>query len=218
MKLNDGWLSIIKNDEKLYKKFSKITTYINSNKDIIYPSKENIFKAFNLTDFNNVKVVIIGQDPYHGEGEANGLAFSLNEEVNITPSLRNIFKELKDDLNIDRKSKDLSGWAKQGVLLINSILTVEKDKPMSHKNLGWQEITDYIIKYISDNKSNVVFILWGRESEEKKKFIDENKHYVIISSHPSPFSARKGFFGSKPFSKTNNYLQKNNQSAIDWSL
>ena len=219
MKLNSDWLDIIKENNDVYNKFIEIINNLNNeNTNVIYPSKVNVFRAFNLTNFNDVKVVIIGQDPYHGENEANGLAFSLNEEVKITPSLRNIFKELNTDLGIERQSKDLSGWAKQGILLINSILTVEKDKPLSHKNLGWQNITDYIIKYISDHKDNVVFILWGKESEEKLKLIDKIKHYVIVSPHPSPFSARRGFFGSKPFSRTNDYLQKNNQSVIDWSL
>lgn len=220
MKINEDWLNIIKASKNIYNKFNYICNYITgiSKDNIIYPSKENIFKAFNLTSFNSVKVVIIGQDPYHGEGEANGLAFSLNEEVKITPSLRNIFKELKDDISVDKTNKDLSGWAKEGVLLINNILTVEKDKPLSHKNVGWQEITDYLIKYISDNKEHVVFILWGKEAQEKAKLIDQSKHYVISSAHPSPLSARRGFFKSKPFSKTNNYLKKNNQSVIDWSL
>ena len=184
----------------------------------IYPDKNNIYRALDLTKYEDVKVVILGQDPYHGEGEANGLAFSLNDNVKITPSLRNIFIELKDDLNIERTNKDLSGWAKQGVLLLNTILTVEKDKPLSHKDYGWEVITDYLIKYISDNKSNVVFILWGKNAERKEELIDSSKHLVIKSPHPSPFSARRGFFGSKPFSKTNNYLKKNNQSVIDWSL
>jgi len=185
---------------------------------IIYPDYENIFKALSLTPFNKVKVVIIGQDPYHGEKEANGLAFSLNESVRITPSLRNIFKELKHDLGIERNNIDLSSWARQGVLLLNSILTVEKDKPLSHKDLGWEVITDYIIKYISDNKESVVFILWGKNAIKKEKLIDNNKHYILKSAHPSPLSASRGFFESKPFSKANNYLKKNNQSVIDWSL
>ncbi|MCR5788228.1 MAG: uracil-DNA glycosylase [Bacilli bacterium] len=188
------------------------------NEKTIYPDKNNIYRALDLTKYEDVKVVILGQDPYHGEGEANGLAFSLNDNVKITPSLRNIFIELKDDLNIERTNKDLSGWAKQGVLLLNTILTVEKDKPLSHKDYGWEVITDYLIKYISDNKSNVVFILWGKNAERKEELIDSSKHLVIKSPHPSPFSARRGFFGSKPFSKTNNYLKKNNQSVIDWSL
>ena len=185
---------------------------------VVYPEYKNIFKALELTPYEKVKVVILGQDPYHGEGEANGLAFSLNESVKITPSLRNIFKELKNDLNVDKTNKDLSSWAKQGVLLLNTILTVEKDIPLSHKNIGWEKITDYLIKYISDNKSNVVFILWGNNAIKKECLIDNNKHLILKSVHPSPLSASRGFFGSKPFSKTNEYLKKNNQSVIDWSL
>lgn len=199
-------------------KLDIILNDIRSKNETIYPSFNNIFRALNLTNFKDVKVVIIGQDPYHGENEANGLSFSINKNVRITPSLRNIFKELENDLNIKRTNTDLESWAKQGVLLLNSILTVEKDKPLSHSNIGWQEITNYIIKYISDNKEHVVFILWGNFAKEYKTIIDTNKHYIIESAHPSPFSANRGFFGSRPFSKTNNYLIKNNQSAIDWSL
>lgn len=211
------WKDILYNSE-VSNKLDSILSFIKNNDDIIYPSYDNIFRSLNLTSFNNVKVVIIGQDPYHGEGEANGLAFSINEGVKITPSLRNIFKELESDLNIKRSTTDLSGLAKQGVLLLNSILTVKKDTPLSHENIGWQEITNFIIKYINDNKENVVFILWGNFAKEYKKYIDTNKHYIIESAHPSPLSASRGFFGSKPFSKTNNYLKKNNQSVIDWSL
>ncbi len=220
MKINGDWQEIIKKDYIIQNKIDEIVNTLMANyaKSTIYPSINDVFRALNLTSFKNLKVVIIGQDPYHGEGEANGLAFSLNDDVKITPSLRNIFKELESDLGIKRINKDLSGWAKQGVLLLNNILTVEKDKPLSHKDLGWQEITDYIIKYISDNKENVVFILWGNESQKKSDLIDKNKHYIIRSAHPSPLSASRGFFGSKPFSKTNNYLKKNNQSIIDWSL
>ena len=199
-------------------KLDNILNIIKNSNKTIYPSYKNIFRSLNLTSFKDVKVVIIGQDPYHGENEANGLSFSINKEIKITPSLRNIFKELEDDLNIKRTNTDLQGWAKQGVLLLNSILTVEKDHPLSHSYIGWQEITNYIIKYINDNKKNVVFILWGNFAKEYKNIIDANKHYIIESAHPSPFSARRGFFGSKPFSKTNNYLIKNNQSVIDWSL
>ena len=220
MKINGDWQEIIKKDYIIQNKIDEIVNTLMANyaKSTIYPSINDVFRALNLTSFKNLKVVIIGQDPYHGEGEANGLAFSLNDDVKITPSLRNIFKELESDLGIKRINKDLSGWAKQGVLLLNNILTVEKDKPLSHKDLGWQEITDYLIKYISDNKENVVFILWGNESQKKSDLIDKNKHYIIRSAHPSPLSASRGFFGSKPFSKTNNYLKKNNQSIIDWSL
>lgn len=217
--MDKSWVKII-NSEDIKDKFDIVMSKVDklyTEKDI-YPQYENIFRALSLTPFDSVKVVIIGQDPYHGEGEANGLAFSLNEDVKITPSLRNIFKELQNDLNIVRNNKDLSSWAEQGVLLLNSILTVEKDKPLSHKNIGWEDITDNIIKYISDNKKNVVFILWGNNAQKKEKLIDLNKHLVIKSAHPSPLSASRGFFGSKPFSKTNNYLKKNNQSVIDWSL
>ena len=187
-------------------------------KAVVYPEYKNIFRALNLTPFKNVKVVIIGQDPYHEINQANGLAFSLNEDVDITPSLRNIFKELKSDTNIDKTNKDLSGWAKQGVLLLNTILTVEEGKPLSHSNIGWENITSFIIKYISENKENVVFILWGNNAKKFRNIIDSNKHFIIESVHPSPLSASRGFFGSKPFSKTNKYLQEKNQSVIDWSL
>lgn len=216
--ITGDWYDILYNSN-ISNKLDKILNKIKSISDKkVYPSYENIFRALNLTQFKDVKVVIIGQDPYHGENEANGLAFSINKEVKITPSLRNIFKELKNDLNIDRTNKDLSSWAKQGVLLLNSILTVEKDTPLSHSNIGWQEITNYIIKYISSNKNNVVFILWGNFAKQYKEIIDNSKHLIIESAHPSPFSANRGFFNSKPFSRTNNYLKKNNQSVIDWSL
>lgn len=216
--ITGDWYDILYNSN-ISNKLDKILNKIKSISDKkVYPSYENIFRALNLTQFKDVKVVIIGQDPYHGENEANGLAFSINKEVKITPSLRNIFKELKNDLNIDRTNTDLSSWAKQGVLLLNSILTVEKDTPLSHSNIGWQEITNYIIKYISSNKNNVVFILWGNFAKQYKEIIDSSKHLIIESAHPSPFSANRGFFNSKPFSRTNNYLKKNNQSVIDWSL
>ena len=216
--ITGDWYDILYNSNisnKLDNILNKIKSISNKK---IYPSYENIFRALNLTQFKDVKVVIIGQDPYHGENEANGLAFSISKEVKITPSLRNIFKELKNDLNIDRTNTDLSSWAKQGVLLLNSILTVEKDTPLSHSNIGWQEITNYIIKYISSNKNNVVFILWGNFAKQYKDIIDSSKHLIIESAHPSPLSANRGFFNSKPFSRTNNYLKKNNQSVIDWSL
>lgn len=217
--LNDDWLQIFK-DNNIYddikSTLSKVRD-VSSGKDI-YPAENNIFRALNLTPFKNVKVVILGQDPYHGENEANGLAFSINDGVRITPSLRNIFKELKNDLGIIRNSTDLTEIAKQGVLFLNTILTVEKDRPLSHQNLGWEKITDFIIKYISDNKEGVVFILWGNNARSKKALINQKRNLVIESNHPSPLSASRGFFGSKPFSKTNNYLKEKNQSIIDWSL
>ena len=217
--LNNDWLQIFK-DNNIYddikSTLSKVRD-VSSGKEI-YPAENNIFRALNLTPFKNVKVVILGQDPYHGENEANGLAFSINDGVRITPSLRNIFKELKNDLGIIRNSTDLTEIAKQGVLFLNTILTVEKDKPLSHQNLGWEKITDFIIKYISDNKEGVVFILWGNNARSKKALINQERNLVIESNHPSPLSASRGFFGSKPFSKTNAYLKEKNQSIIDWSL
>ena len=217
--LNDDWLQIFK-DNNIYddikSTLSKVRD-VSSGKEI-YPAENNIFRALNLTPFKNVKVVILGQDPYHGENEANGLAFSINDGVRITPSLRNIFKELKDDLGIIRSKTDLTEIAKQGVLFLNTILTVEKDRPLSHQNLGWEKVTDFIIKYISDNKEGVVFILWGNNARSKKTLINHEKNLVIESNHPSPLSASRGFFGSKPFSKTNAYLKEKNQSIIDWSL
>ena len=217
--LNDDWLQIFK-DNNIYddikSTLSKVRD-VSSGKDI-YPAENNIFRALNLTPFDDVKVVILGQDPYHGENEANGLAFSINDGVRITPSLRNIFKELKDDLGIIRNKTDLTEIAMQGVLFLNTILTVEKDRPLSHQNLGWEKVTDFIIKYISDNKEGVVFILWGNNARSKKALINHEKNLVIESNHPSPLSASRGFFGSKPFSKTNAYLKEKNQSIIDWSL
>ena len=217
--INSDWNKIFI-DYGIDKKIEKILKYIsdNYNVDEVYPKKEDLFKALNLTPFSSVKVVIIGQDPYHGIGEANGLAFSLNENVKITPSLRNIFKELETDLNIKRTKKDLSEIAKQGVLFLNTILTVSKDKPLSHKDIGWEEITDFIIKYISDNKKDVVYILWGNNAKKKSALIDDKSNFIISSNHPSPLSASRGFFNSKPFSRTNNFLKEKNQTIIDWSL
>lgn len=185
----------------------------------IFPPKDNIFNALKLTEYQDVKVVIVGQDPYHGFGEAHGLSFSVQKGVKIPPSLVNIYKELENDLDIPRKTHgDLTGWAKQGVLLLNAVLTVEQDKPSSHKGLGWELFTDYIIKILNNYDTPIVFILWGNFARSKKKFITNSKHLVIESAHPSPFSAYSGFFGSKPFSKTNEFLMKNKKEPIDWSL
>lgn len=187
--------------------------------NIICPPKQYIYYALELTPIPNTKVVILGQDPYHGKGEANGLAFSVNKGIKIPPSLRNIYKELNTDLNIPIPTHgDLTQWAKQGVLLLNSILTVEENKPGSHRNKGWEEYTNGIIKEISDTKEHIVFILWGKFAQSKKDLIDQNKHLIIESPHPSPFSARKGFLGSKPFSKTNKYLTDNGIQQIDWRI
>ncbi len=184
----------------------------------IYPSFNNVFKALELTPYKNVKAVIIGQDPYHGEGEANGLCFSVNKDIKQPPSLRNIFKELKSDLNIEATSNDLSSWAKEGVLLLNSCLTVIKDKPNSHKDIGWQFFTDNIISKLNERKEPIVFILWGNYAKTKKKLITNKNHLIIESSHPSPLGAYKSFFNSKPFSKTNNFLIKNNIKPINWEI
>ena len=188
-------------------------------KEIIYPEKDLIFNAFKLTPFKNVKVVIVGQDPYHGEGEAHGLSFSVRKGIKLPPSLKNIYKELYDDLKIlPSKDGDLTKWAKEGVLLLNATLTVKKDTPNSHSKIGWDKFSDYVIKVLNTREDPIVFILWGNFARSKKVFITNPKHLVLESAHPSPFSARNGFFGSKPFSKTNNFLIKNKKEPIDWSL
>lgn len=184
----------------------------------IYPPKDFIFNALKLTSYEKTKVVIVGQDPYHGKGEAHGLSFSVQKGIKIPPSLKNIYKELYDDLGVLPKDNgDLTGWALQGVLLLNSVLTVEKDKAASHRNLGWEPMTDYIIKLLNLKDEPVVFILWGNFAKEKAKLITNPHHYIVMSPHPSPFSAYSGFFGSKPFSKTNDFLIKNGLVPIDWS-
>lgn len=184
-----------------------------------YPAYENIFNALKCTPYSKVKIVIIGQDPYHGEGEAHGLSFSVQEGVKLPPSLQNIYKELYTDLGIKNgPSGDLTPWTKEGVLLLNSVLTVRKDMPASHKDLGWQLLTDHIIKLINLKEEPVVFILWGNFARSKKVFITNPKHLIIESTHPSPFSARNGFFGSKPFSKANEFLKKNNIKEVNFTL
>ncbi len=185
----------------------------------IYPKQNEVFNAFRYTDYSNVKVVILGQDPYHGPNQAEGLSFSVKNEVLKPPSLQNIFKELESDLGIPfPEYNSLKPWAKQGVLLLNAVLTVEEHKPTSHKNQGWEEFTDQVIKILNDRDTPTVFILWGAYARSKKAFITNKKHLVIESAHPSPFSARNGFFGSKPFSKTNEFLKKNNIKEIDWRI
>lgn len=212
---NNSWDIILKEEmDKEY--FIKLKEFIiNERKSKnIYPPAKDLFSAFRLTEFDNIKVVILGQDPYHEEGEAMGLSFSVREGIKMPPSLMNIFKELYSDLGIKRIKTDLSDWAKQGVFLLNTVLTVEEGKPNSHKDKGWELFTDEVIKKISNVKENIVFILWGNNAREKESIIDKNKHYIICSPHPSPFSANKGFFGSKPFSKTNKYLESKGISTI----
>ncbi len=182
----------------------------------VYPPKNQIFRAIQLTPFEEVKVVIIGQDPYHNIGQANGLSFSVSESVTAPPSLKNIFKELEDDLQIKRTRKDLEDWAEQGVLLLNATLTVKAHTPNSHKDLGWEKFTNYIIEQISKHREHVVFVLWGAFAQKKEELIDPGKHYIIKSAHPSPFSVHRGFFGSRPFSKINAYLSEHNKKPIEW--
>lgn len=185
----------------------------------IYPKQNEVFNAFRYTDFDNVKVVILGQDPYHGPNQAEGLSFSVSNEVLKPPSLKNIFKELESDLKIPfPEANSLKKWAKEGVLLLNAVLTVEEHKPTSHKDKGWEIFTDDIIKILNKRDTPTVFILWGAYARSKKDLITNPKHLVIESAHPSPFSARNGFFGSKPFSKTNEFLKKNNIKEIDWRI
>ncbi len=201
--------------------FANIVKFVNKvyKEKTIFPPKTRILSALDITDYNDVKVVILGQDPYHGIGEANGLAFSVNDGVKIPPSLKNIYKELHDDLGIEiPNTGNLESWAKEGVLLLNSVLTVEKDKPASHKNIGWEIFTDSIIKKLNERDKPIVFILWGNFAKSKKELITNPKHLVLTSSHPSPFSVNYGFFGSKPFSKTNEFLRKNGIKEIDWTI
>ena len=213
----DNELLIIWNS-KYFQKFYQSVLNLYERKTI-YPAKENIFAALKLTPYKDVKVVIVGQDPYHGEGQAHGLSFSVQDHVKIPPSLKNIFKELHDDLNIPISNNgNLTSWAKQGVLLLNAVLTVEKDKPASHQGIGWELLTDYIIKKLNTKNTPIVFILWGNFARSKKKYITNPIHYIIESPHPSPFSAHHGFFNSHPFSKTNEFLKSKKIAPINWNL
>ncbi|WP_338111359.1 uracil-DNA glycosylase [Staphylococcus intermedius] len=183
---------------------------------IVYPERKNIYQAFDLTPFENVKVVILGQDPYHGPNQAHGLAFSVQPGAKFPPSLRNMYQELANDIGCQRTSPHLQDWAKEGVLLLNTVLTVRQGQAHSHKDIGWETFTNEIIRAISDNKTGVVFVLWGRPAQQKERLIDTSRHYVIKSPHPSPLSAHRGFFGSKPYSKTNAYLEEQGLAPIHW--
>jgi uracil-DNA glycosylase len=207
-------LAPIKNSEYFENLWNKVKSEYSS--ATVFPPKSQIFRALELTPFGEVKVVIIGQDPYHNDNQANGLSFSVAEDVSAPPSLKNIFTELKSDLGIERQKKDLEDWAKQGVLLLNSSLTVRAHSPNSHKDLGWDRFTNFIIEEISDEKENVVFVLWGAFAQKKEELIDSSKHFIIKSAHPSPFSVHRGFYGSKPFSKVNNFLKSKNIKPISW--
>lgn len=219
IKMSNSWLKFL--EEEFGKSYiKKLELFLNVQYDakkIIYPDLENYFKALDLVDIQDLKVVILGQDPYHGESQAHGLSFSVQEGVRFPPSLKNIFKELKADLNIEMpESGDLTRWAEQGVLLLNSVLTVEKEKAASHQNQGWEEFTDKIISVINENCDHVVFILWGAYAQKKAAFVDRSKHLVLESAHPSPLSSYRGFFGSKPFSKANAWLREKGKKEIRW--
>lgn len=213
--IKTDWKELLKEEfEKKY--FIELELFLEDEykKYKVYPPRENIFNALNLTPFKNVKVVIFGQDPYHGVNQANGLCFSVPKNQKLPPSLKNIYKELEDDLNIKKENGDLSSWAKEGVLLLNTVLTVRESSANSHKNKGWEKLIISIIDKLN-NKENIVYILWGKNAISLEKYITNG--HIIKSVHPSPLSSYRGFFGSKPFSKTNDFLKKCGISEIDWS-
>lgn len=221
VQIEPGWKEELKSEfEKEY--FGKIVNFLKEQKKAgktIYPPGKLIFNAFEHTPYDKVKVVILGQDPYHNAGQAHGLSFSVPDKVQPPPSLINIFKEIHDDLGIDMPhTGNLEKWADQGVLLLNASLTVEAHQPMSHANVGWHHFTDEVIKHISAHKEHVVFMLWGKFAQNKASLIDTSKHLVLMAAHPSPFSAHNGFFGSQHFSKANNWLKEHGIKPIDWSL
>ena len=216
--IEPSWYNLLENEfEKKY--FTNLRSFIKNeySTKVIFPPPKLIFNAFNLTPANKVKVIIIGQDPYHGEGQAHGLSFSVPTGIKIPPSLMNIYKELNTDVNKSIPSHGLlEDWASQGVLLLNSVLTVESGKANSHKNIGWEKFTESVISLISKKKESLVFLLWGNYAHKKEDFIESNNHLILKSVHPSPLSAYNGFFGSKHFSKANNFLKKNNIKEIVW--
>lgn len=218
--IEDKWYKVLKKEfESPY--FTEIKSFLVEEKKhyIVYPPSKHIFNAFNLTPFDEVKVVILGQDPYHNVGQAHGLAFSVPDNIQKPPSLQNIFKELKNDIGMEIPSTgNLEKWAKEGVLLLNASLTVRANNAGSHAKIGWQTFTDAAIKALSDNKENLVFILWGNYAIAKEKLIDSSKHLVLKTVHPSPLSASRGFFGCHHFSKTNEYLINKGIKPIDWKL
>jgi uracil-DNA glycosylase len=221
IKMETSWKNALSDlFEKPY--FSQIAEHLKAEKALkttIYPNGPFIFNAFSLTPYNKVKVVILGQDPYHNPNQAMGLSFSVPDGIKPPPSLVNIFKELHKDIGMPiPNSGNLTHWAEQGVLLLNAVLTVRANEPASHAKIGWTKFTDDVIKLLSEKKIGLVFILWGNFAQEKIKLIDSSKHKILKAAHPSPFSAYNGFFGSKPFSTTNEYLVKNNQDPIDWAL
>ena len=218
VQIEKSWFTQLSSEfEKDYMR--KLSLFLKEEKKTktIYPLGSKIFNAFNLTPFSKVKVVILGQDPYHGPDQANGLSFSVNKSFPIPPSLKNIFKELFDDLGIQPPNSGcLESWSNQGVLLLNTYLTVERGKPGSHRNIGWERFTDYVLSKLSENKKNIVYLLWGKHAQEKAKIINSANNKIIMSAHPSPYSANYGFFGSRPFSKANDFLVNTNQTKINW--
>jgi len=222
VELEPSWLEVLGDEfDKNY--MVQLRQFLKNEKQAgskIYPKGSDIFNAFNKTPFDKVKVVILGQDPYHGENQAHGLSFSVQKGITIPPSLRNIYKELEIDISGFKipNHGDLTEWAEQGVLLLNATLTVKAGMPGSHQKKGWEEFTDNVIKTISEKKEGIIFILWGSFAQAKAELIDKTKHHIIKSPHPSPFSADRGFFGSKPFSKTNEILEKKGKKAIDWQI
>ncbi|WP_345987334.1 uracil-DNA glycosylase [Sulfurimonas sp. HSL1-2] len=219
-KIDPSWKAVLASEfEQAY--FTELKTFLLAEKAAlpIYPKGADIFAAYNLTPYENVKVVILGQDPYHGPNQAHGLAFSVQRGIAHPPSLQNIFKELRDDIGCDvPQNGTLEAWAEQGVFLLNTVLTVRAGQAHSHKEQGWERFTDATIKALSDGREKLVFILWGRPAQMKASLIDASRHHIIVSPHPSPLSAYRGFFGSKPFSRTNAYLQSAGIAPIDWCL
>jgi uracil-DNA glycosylase len=217
---DNSWRESLKDEfsKEYFKSLSQFIEHEYCSQKVIYPSKDKIFEALNLTPLSKVKAVILGQDPYHGPDQAHGLSFSVREGTEFPPSLRNIFAELSTSLGTKVPlGGNLTNWAKEGVLLLNCILTVEKGKPGSHQKRGWEEFTDAIVKTVNDKKTSVAFVLWGKYAQDKAKGISE-KHFVISSPHPSPLSSYRGFFGSQPFSKINDFLKETGQKPIDWTL
>ena len=219
VKIEESWKKVLAGEfDQAY--FAQLAEFVKSQYQsaTVYPPPKFIFRAFDLTPFDKVKVVILGQDPYHGPGQANGLAFAVNSGVRLPPSVQNIYKEIETDLGHKTQfpNGDLEEWAGQGVLLLNATLTVRASAPGSHQNVGWEQFTDAVVRTLSDQKEHLVFILWGAYAQKKGAIIDQSKHLVIRSPHPSPFSAYSGFFGSRPFSQCNAYLEAHNQEPITW--
>lgn len=220
--LESIWLQVLEAEfEKPYMKNLKAFLQNEKQKgNTVYPKGDDIFNALNTTPFNDVKVVLLGQDPYHGVGQAHGLSFSVQKGITIPPSLKNMYKELETDIEGFKTPNhgNLTEWAKQGVLLLNATLTVRASQPGSHQKQGWETFTDTIIKTLSDKREKLIFLLWGNFAKQKAELIDTNKHYVLTAAHPSPFSAYNGFFGCKHFSKTNELLKQNGLKTIDWQV